>query len=213
MPLVFVLAQGALAVLARAEQPRGNNAEAVKVTYVTEADRLNVASGGGSFPPASLCLLQIEGPSTTGTPDQAGVTLVVEPQHEKLGWWARKFGKAAETPAPAAVRNLVIPTSELQTLLSTLETERFYVRSKPLTTDVFIAVESSGKRFAKDFYSLPQLDALVLRTLREGEVPPTIASSTIAQVPAQGYPTTVEFLPSSANQCRRLPPVSEALLR
>lgn len=201
--------------LCQAEQEIAPTGEVVKVDYVTEADRLNVASGGGAFPAASRCLLRVESPHPAGKPGLARVTLAVEPKQQKVGWWARRFGKEAPTPTPSVVRVLDISAAEVQSLLETLDEQRFYVRSKPLTTDAFVGVERKGERFAKEFRSLPQLDALVMRTHQQGGgVGPRTSTVEFAAGGAAGYPTTTATIAGGVvSQCRLLPPVSAETLR
>lgn len=185
--------------LCQAELPAAHPADAVKVTYATDADRLNVASGGGALPSASRCLLWVESPHPAGRPGLARVTLAVAPQTPRAGWWERRFGKTPPPTAPSDVRVLDVPQQEVQSLIQTLDAERFFVRSKPLTTDAFVGVERNGERFAKDFRSLPQLDALVLKAHRQGI--------------GAGVDGTVKLAAGGADQCVRLPPVSTELRR
>lgn len=202
--------------LCDAELPASQPGEAVQLTYATEADRLNVASGGVALPAASRCLLRVESPHPAGKPGLARVTLVVAPQPTEVGWWARRFGKSAPAVVPSEVRVLDIPEGEAQSLLATLDRERFYVRAKPLTTDALVGVNRNGERFAKDFRSLPQFDALVLRAHQQGAGSGQRAGGVeLATRKPAGEPEDPE-LPASefiASQCRLLPPVANNPLR
>lgn len=179
-------------------------AEPFELTYVSPTERLTLASGGDALPAASRAVLRVESPHPAGKPDVARAMLVVQPNAERPGWWARRFGAEPAATTPSGVWVFDLPQREAENLLATLERERFYVRSRPLGVEVEIGVEQRGDHFAKPFRPLAEFDALALRVRRDGVDPRVLAS------PAADHAAVDEAAALSGGLCRRLPSISQA---
>jgi hypothetical protein len=207
------------------------NASEVKLTYQTSSDRLNVASGAATLPAATQSILQVDLPHPAGKPDMARVVLFVQPKTKEPSWLDKLRGAESEQPDALETRVFEVPAREVQSIVAELQDERFFERSKPLATDAFVGVEVEGDRFAKDFRSLPELDALVLRAHHQGyalqgptrtgglaqaaQASGETLQTAAASVPAAGYPSTDAAVgqahPTSA--FHRLPTVEPTTLR
>lgn len=228
MPKLSTSGWGARGKLAEAENPA-----AVKLSYRTSSDRLNVASGGAgmALPSATDSTLQVEYPHPAGTPDMARVVLTVQTPVKEAGWWEKVRGAQPEVSAPLEARAIDVPAGEVQVIVGKLQEESFFERSTPLTTNAFVGVEIEGARFAKEYRSLPELDALVLRAHHQGYAlgstpsaaglaqvtPPTTVQASVVQasaVPAS-YPTTGASSEASypSTAFHRLPTVDGTTLR
>jgi hypothetical protein len=164
---------------------------AVKLTYRTTADRLNIAGAGtqlasyqqptaGPLPGFSTTTLIITSPHPAGVPGYAQATVVIKPEQPATtsasAIWPWQKATAAESPsapgtaAPREVWVLDIPQWQVDAVVTKLRNGNFFQRSKILGADAFLAAEVGPQKIAKDCKSMPELDALILRSRVEGRL-------------------------------------------
>ncbi len=195
------------------------NSGGVRLTYRTSSDRLNLAGGGvaPALPAATESVLQVDYPHPAGKPGVARVLLHVRPEAEPAGWFGAFTGNQPAPPESLEVRVYEVPADEVQRIVAKLRSERFFQRYGTLNTEAFVGVETAEDRVAKEYRSVPELDALALRARSQGYVlgaGPSAAGLAHAPAvnhaaPAAGiYPTTGAPSPEfhTARGRRRLPP-------
>jgi hypothetical protein len=162
---------------------------AVRLAYRTASDRLNVAGAGiqlasdqhpasGPLPGFSTATLIITSPHPGGIPGYALATLVIKPEQAEpnsalaLWPWAKSSVTGSKGPpdvaAPREVWVLDIPQWQVDAVVAKLQNANFFQRSRVLDADVFLAAEVGPQKNAKNCKSLPELDAVILRSRAEG---------------------------------------------
>ena len=118
---------------------------------------------------------QIVYPHPSGRSDLAQAVLTVEVGTEEESGLTRLVSsitgsgdRAAADHRVVEVRTLEIPAWQFAALERRLEDEKFFRRSKALSSEVVISVVRTGSYFSKPFRSIPELDALLLRVNRDG---------------------------------------------
>jgi hypothetical protein len=180
--------QGSVETLTTAEQ-----FNEVSIVYRTESDRVNLAAAGysepaqfvslqqpspGLLPNVTTTTLQIRHPHPDGIPGYACARVIVQPngaeESEGRSMWSRLFGSSdnqSEANHNAQIVEawlLDIPAWQVNGIMTKLQQQNFFRRAKVLDAEAFLAVKADGAGFAKNYRSVPELDALILRVRREG---------------------------------------------
>jgi hypothetical protein len=158
-----------------------------RLVYRTESDRLNVLAGGtavAGLPPVTISVLEIRSPHPHGMPEHAQAVLMCVPADADSPtgpaalWQWLVGGDGAEAsrspPANAAERVqawvIDLPQEQFDRLLSRLREKNFYQRARSFRAQAYVATETGGRRFGREFEELPELDALIVRVHREGRL-------------------------------------------
>ena len=65
-----------------------------------------------------------------------------------------------------------VPKRELDAIVAKLRRENFYERSQVLGANTFLATDINGVKFGKEYRPVDELDALILRVRRQGQLVP-----------------------------------------
>jgi hypothetical protein len=165
----------------------------VSITYRTESDRVNLAAAGysgptqmvsfeqpspGLLPNVTTTTLNIQRPHPDGIPGYARARVVVRANgaEESKGGsiWGRLVGGSDDQRAASDNAQIIeawlldIPAWQVNGIVKKLQKQNFFRRAKVLGAETFLAVKADGAEFGKEYRSLPELDALILRVRREG---------------------------------------------
>lgn len=165
-------------------------APATVITYTTASDRLNVASAStaatqfagygptsaGILPNVTQSRLQIHYPHPSGRTELALAVLTVYHTADSTNWTDNFFasftrGDSApqpQTPQVAGGWMLDIPAWQVEAIQQKLRKENFFRRSRVLTAEAQLSVAEDGETFAKPYRAVPELDAILIRTVCEG---------------------------------------------
>ena len=165
-------------------------AAAMTISYTTASDRLNVAMGGGStvqfaghqpattrsLPNLTRSTLQIRLPHPSGRPDLAQATLTARLENDSstgtanllTQFWREESETPLASETTVGVWELDVPAWQARAIRQRLQQENFFRRSRVLDAEVELSVVDDAGEFAKPFRTVPELDALLLRVVREG---------------------------------------------
>ena len=141
---------------------------AVNIAYTTASDRLNVLAGT----PTVNQFASTGQPMSSMLPNVTESTLEVNYPHPQdrtgLAQVILHVGIKGTTDSSAGTWLLDIPAWQVEGIMKRLRDENFFRRAKALGSEVEMSVTQDGQNFSKRFRAVPELDALVLRTFREG---------------------------------------------
>jgi len=165
----------------------------VSITYRTESDRVNLAAAGyagttqmvsfqqpspGVLPNVTTATLQIQHPHPHASPGYARACVIVRPngaeESTEGSFWSRLMGGTDGQNAGNHNEQIIeawlldIPAWQVNGIMTRLQDQNFFRRAKVLDAEAFLAVKADGVGFGKDYRAVPELDALILRTRREG---------------------------------------------
>ena len=147
--------------------------DSTSLTYITQSDRLNIASSPfATVSQGGAALGQLPGATTS--------RLTVVHPHPVLGAsmaMAELTAQISEDgePIESETRRLDVPAWQVEAVMKRLDEERFFRRSKPLSADAKLRVVRQGAAFEKPFRSIAELDALMIRVRRDGQRPSAVA--------------------------------------
>ena len=140
-----------------------------RIIYRTKTDRLNVA--GSRLPPCSMATLQLQVPHPHHhyKSNMGYAKLLVLPCSVDSDL------KPGELPqqvsAGAQVWEGEVPTWQIDAVIQQLKDDNFFRRAKILGADAFVAVQTDDKQLAKPYRSVPELDAILVRTCEPTDAP------------------------------------------
>jgi len=168
-------------VAALATESPHQEPQRLRIAYRTQSDRLNVqADGDGAeaLEGVSVATLNVRYPHPEGIPEQAQVTLIVQPS---IGRHALASGGMDDdmqsvladefTTSPEQIieaRTMNIPAWQAQAIVAQLREEGFFNRTRTIAQHAFLAVQSDQGSFAKNYKASPELDGLLLKAHRQG---------------------------------------------
>jgi hypothetical protein len=121
--------------------------------------------------------LRIQKPHPEGIPGYARAAVVVRPNGAEASaggsFLSRLTGGDEENAANQNAQMieawlLDIPAWQVNGIMSKLQEQNFFRRTKVLNAETFLAVKADGAGFGKNYRSMPELDALILRVRHEG---------------------------------------------
>lgn len=180
---------GAPSATAQVTAPQGA-APAIKLTYRTPSDRLNVggtqlaAFRAGGQPPLAACsttTLALVSPHPRGRAGFAEATIVTRPD-------------VAGQAGMSEVWVLDVPQWQAEAIVAKLRAAAFFERSKALGSEIFLAAEVGPEKISKNFRAVPELDALILRSRTEGRLVFSTLS-TVGAGPGTPTPPTANLAP------------------
>ena len=156
--------RGACGKLANTRQ-----AESIRISYRTNSDRLNVSAvdSCNSLPNMTSSQLHLHYPHPNGQPEMALAMLIVAPQESDSGWLDRWHDKGSDPDEVLDRHVMDVPARNLHAIVDKLQQENFFRRSKPLVSESHLGVMMDDVRFAKDYRSVAELDAMILKVYRE----------------------------------------------
>lgn len=184
--------------------------DALSITYRTESDRVNTAGIGplrvASFtqsavdklPNVTISTLNVKYPHPAGIEGAALATVRSRPVSSD----SLLDSHSNESPWVETVV-LDVPRWQAAEIVSRLEQQNFFKRSKCLDANAYISVAANGDKFGKKFRAVPELDAMILLVRHRGRVisprePSLHPTNTLSDHPAPL---------NGDNHIRRLPPL------
>ncbi len=173
---------------------------ATRIIYRTKSDRINVATGGAwagnpmagaagattLLPNVSTSHLHLVYPHPSGRMDIAQASLLVTP------------GEGGVDGEPSTLqygayqkRVLDIPAWQVESIVNTLDQERFFERSKVLDAEANLGVRHGKRGNQKKFRAVNGLDALIVRVSREGRPGGHLPAAPVAHSWPVPHPHTV----------------------
>jgi hypothetical protein len=211
----------------------GADSDVIRIAYQTDSARLNLTTAtsmpgfhNASFQPASQAqyfpeftssTLVVTRPHPSGNPELALVTVTFHSNEETASdsaassVWSAIAGSSDDEPSTGGgepfreVWTLDVPRWQLDNLVGKLRKQNFFRRSKILSPKATVDTFIDGRRFAKPFKEIPELDSLILQIRSRGRL--------VTRTP-QGTPATqfasqnVTPRSSPERHITRLPPVT-----
>ena len=145
-------------------------ADSIHVTYRTNSDRLNVASASSvnTLPNVTVSQLHLQYPHPSGNPDLARATLIIAPDQPESHWFTYRRKTGTTNDQVLDQRTLDLSATNIHAIVGKLQHDKFFRRSKPLVSKSRLGVVIDGIRFEKDYGSVTELDALILKVYQQG---------------------------------------------